>query len=291
LVSSCTLTFSNTYKPIVYNFTENQVISIQRNLQYTVQTAALDIRAINSPESYSVSGLPQNLSTYNNLVIGSVDSAINAGDYQLTVTATNTYGVSVPVHVKLRVPIAAVAPTYTANIAINTTYADIYTTEFTPLLEEAVAITWSVLPLGLAFNQTQSGSYTLSGTPTRLGAYTITITGTTQQYGTAQITLTVNVAAKLFTVSGRIVNSAVPPIGVAGVAMQVAGNSSSATTTNAQGYYTLTGFAPGAYNVYPITSTYSILPAYRTISITAVDRQRPTLEIAEKFSSELNTPV
>ncbi len=136
------------------------------NVAYSYQLPML-----NSPTSYSVSGLPAGLS-YNSTtgVISGTPTVV--GTTTLTVTATNATGTSPasPVSLTVNPPVPMITSALTATGTLNTAFSYHITASNSPTSYSA-----SPLPPGLTFNST-SGA--ISGTPTATGSTNVTISAT-----------------------------------------------------------------------------------------------------------------
>lgn len=258
--------FSESLKPIVYSIANGQILPLIRGKVYVNADPALLISATNLPNSYTISGLPDGLASDSNAVIGLIDNLLPAGDYEVTVSATNSYGTSAVVNVLLRVPIVLIGSVDVATLEIGQTYNNIFNVPNIALAEESVLISYSSPPPGLVFTYSEITGYTLKGTPTATGTFTFKVTATTNNYGASSVLLGVVVTTEKYSVSGRVLNDSFPPQGVAGIDVSAAGGLYT-STTDAGGYYTVKGLSSGAYNVYASSNTYSMLPAYRSVTV------------------------
>jgi ELWxxDGT repeat protein len=114
-----------------------------------------------------------------------------------------------------------------------------------------------------------SGFYALSGLPT--GVYTLTATRSGYQITPASRTVTVNdhlngqdftATLLTYTIGGRVTDSA--GNGVAGVTVSAGERSA---TTDATGFYTISGLPTGVYTLTATRSGYQITPASRTVTV------------------------
>jgi ELWxxDGT repeat protein len=114
-----------------------------------------------------------------------------------------------------------------------------------------------------------SGFYALSGLPT--GVYTLTATRSGYQITPASRTVTVNdhlngqdftATLLTYTIGGRVTDSA--GNGVAGVTVSAGERSA---TTDASGFYALSGLPTGVYTLTATRSGYQITPASRTVTV------------------------
>jgi ELWxxDGT repeat protein len=114
-----------------------------------------------------------------------------------------------------------------------------------------------------------SGFYAISGLPT--GVYTLTATRSGYQITPASRTVTVNdhlsgqdftATLLTYTISGRVTDGA--GNGVAGVTVSAGERSA---TTDASGFYALSGLPTGVYTLTATRSGYQITPASRTVTV------------------------
>jgi ELWxxDGT repeat protein len=114
-----------------------------------------------------------------------------------------------------------------------------------------------------------TGFYTISGLPT--GVYTLTATRSGYQITPASRTVTVNdhlsgqdftATLLTYTISGRVTDGA--GNGVAGVTVSAGERSA---TTDASGFYALSGLPTGVYTLTATRSGYQITPASRTVTV------------------------
>jgi len=83
-------------------------------------------------------------------------------------------------------------------------------------------------------------------------------------------TASAGVANGSFTISGRVINSS--GAGVPGVRIESSGEVNDGILTNADGYYTLTGVAPGTYIITPDRDNTAFNPTARQVQVTTANR-------------------
>jgi ELWxxDGT repeat protein len=114
-----------------------------------------------------------------------------------------------------------------------------------------------------------TGFYTISGLPT--GVYTLTATRSGYQITPASRTVTVSdhlsgqdftATLLTYTIGGRVTDGA--GNGVAGVTVSAGARSA---TTDATGFYTISGLPTGVYTLTATRSGYQITPASRTVTV------------------------
>jgi inhibitor of cysteine peptidase len=114
-----------------------------------------------------------------------------------------------------------------------------------------------------------NGFYAISGLPT--GVYTLTATRSGYQITPASRTVTVNdhlsgqdftATLLTYTISGRVTDGA--GNGVAGVTVSAGARSA---TTDANGFYAISGLPTGVYTLTATRSGYQITPASRTVTV------------------------
>lgn len=168
---------------------------------------------------------------------------------------------------------AAVSPSSpTANfIATFSIGGHIALSNGTPLANVGVAL--SPTPAGVAtpVMTNDNGNYLFSNVPS--GGYTVTPALATYVFTPASLGVTVGTspvtgrnftAARTYTVSGRIANSA--GTGIANVSVS-RGGGAAPVLTNSSGYYTLPNVLPGNYTITPTLAGYKFAPASLSVTV------------------------
>lgn len=155
------------------------------------------VQAVNSPSSYTASGLPSGLSIISGTgVISGTPAAGTAGVYSVTLSATNAGGTTTS-PLQITIDPALNAPTFAGNTNLSgkQNVAFTYAPAFGGAPFTGSFFTASGLPAGLTLSSATSTGATISGTPTVTGSFTIVITATNAGGSTAvTFNLTVNPA-------------------------------------------------------------------------------------------------
>jgi hypothetical protein len=120
---------------------------------------------------------------------------------------------------------------------------------------------WTATGLPSGINLSPSG--VLSGTPASSGSSHIAFTVTDAASHTGSATLTLEIKAAQYTISGQIAASGT---GLSGVTVALSGASTATTTTGSGGNYSFTALAPGTYTVTPSRAGYTFTPPSRTFT-------------------------
>jgi len=279
--------FNAGLRPVINNLISGQVISLSRNRVYSSSDPLYRVAAINSPTSFDVVGLPAGLAiNATGALIGMVDTSAYGGDYSLTVTAINATGISDEVHIQLRIPVNILSPVDGGSIVLTVNQAisssvEILTCQFNDFT--TATITTSTLPAGLSLSGTS-----ITGTPSALGTSFVKLYATTENYGTAQITVQVKVVDVSYSISGNV--SVLGGAPVAGVLI-TDGNTSA--TTRDDGSYTLNNCVVGSYNITASKPKHILTPRYRPVTVTSANLYNVNFTIEGPlrtvFGSVLNT--
>jgi len=114
------LYFSESVAPVIYGVQQDTIFNVVRQAAYNLTTnKLLVITATGEPSSFDVTGRPTGLSSSCNGVIGSVNNNIPAGDYTISITASNDYGTSAPVNAIIRVPIFLAGSVSSIELELN----------------------------------------------------------------------------------------------------------------------------------------------------------------------------
>ena len=254
------LTITGVGVPVFTNTSAATIIYPQRYVTYTTERPLYTFYASNSPTSFSVSGLPADLScTSAGLIVGKLNTSLPAGKYNLHVSASNTTGTSVEVVCALHIPIDLyLADTLETAIplVINYTYTNFLTVASSGVLGDNVVRYSAGLPSGLSFSgNTIVGtvsSETRATVPVRIYANSYP-----EYYGIAYYDITIQVDLASFNISGAVHNSA----GLALEGVTITTDSGQSTITNTQGLYTLPFITTGSkYSVSASKKYYQFLP-------------------------------
>ncbi len=183
--------------------------------------------------SYAASNLPPGItlsSTTNNYLSGTPTAA---GTYTVPISASNATGTGTAT---LTITVAAVpAPTLSGNGIVNATVNAAFSYGI-PASGTITAYNATNLPPGLGVN-TSTGY--LTGTPTAAGSYAVPISAANAS-GTANATLTINVAASSAPTAPPVIGGAAGAVGVVGAAF-----SYSFQATNSPTSYAVDTLPPG----------------------------------------------
>ncbi|MFW3533626.1 putative Ig domain-containing protein, partial [Staphylococcus caprae] len=249
-----------------------------------------------------VSGLPAGVS---------FDSATNTisgmptkvGSYPITVTTTDAEGNATTTNFTIKV-VDTTKPTVTAikdqTKEVNTSI-DPIKIEATDNSGQAVTNKVSGLPDGVSFD---SATNTISGTPTKVGSYPITVTTTDASGNKIETTFTIEVVDKTAPTVTAIkdqtkeVNTAIDSITI-----EATDNSGQAVTNKVSGLpegvsfdseaNTISGI-PTKVGSYPITVTTTDASGNKTetkFTIEVVDKTAPTVSSIENQTIEVNTSI
>jgi predicted phage tail protein len=256
------LNFYSSQTPVVNNILDGTTLNVTKGKTYTLSSPLFKFRAINSPSSFLVTGLPPGLScATTGELIGTVSSSVEASTYAISITASNTYGVSPAVNCYIYVPVSLITPASGAvfSIAVGETQSDLVSVQVCPVdSEDLVTITTSILPEGFTYSDG-----TISGGSSYLGTYPIKITASTANYGTAISTIVLAVTPLSYTVSGTVLDGDSNPV----EDVLIIDGRGHTAITDAEGKYSLAGLQPGGYNIVASNNTYSILPSYQKVQI------------------------
>ncbi|MFW3564123.1 putative Ig domain-containing protein [Staphylococcus caprae] len=249
-----------------------------------------------------VSGLPEGVS---------FDSATNTisgmptkvGSYPITVTTTDAEGNATTTNFTIKV-VDTTKPTVTAikdqTKEVNTSI-DSITVEATDNSGQAVTNKVSGLPDGVSFDNETN---TISGTPTKVGSYPITVTTTDASGNETTTSFTIQVVDKTAPMVTAINNQSKEvntPIDK--ITIEATDNSGHAVTNKVSGLPTgvtfdsatniITG-TPTKVGSYPITITTTDAEGNATttnFTIKVVDTTKPTVTSIKDQTKEVNTPI
>ena len=256
------LNFYSSQTPVVNNIAEGTTITAAKGKNYTVNSSLFKFRAINSPSSFSVTGLPTGLvCEATGELTGVIASSVEAGTYAIAISAANAYGVSATVNCNIYVPVSLITPTSGTvfSIVVGETQSDLVTIQACSVeAGDTVTITVSALPEGFTYS---NGS--ISGGSSYLGTYPVKITASTASHGTATSTIVLAVTPLSYTVSGKVLDGSSNPV----EDVLIIDGRGHTAITDADGKYEIAGLQPGGYNIVAANNTYSILPSYQKVQI------------------------
>ena len=249
-----------------------------------------------------VSGLPEGVSfdSATNTISG---TPTKVGSYPIVVTTTDASGNETTTSFTIKV-VDTTKPTVTAikdqTKEVNTPI-DSITIEATDNSGQAVISKVSGLPAGVSFD---SATNTISGTPTKVGSYPITVTTTdasgnkTETKFTIAVVDTTKPTVTSIKDQTKEVNTA-----IASITIEATDNSGQAVTNKVSGLpegvsfdsatNTISG-SPMKVGSYPIVVTTTDASGNETttsFTIKVVDTTKPTVTSIEDQTKEVNTPI
>ncbi|MFW3621159.1 putative Ig domain-containing protein [Staphylococcus caprae] len=252
--------------------------------------------------SNTVSGLPNGVSFDSNTnTISGIPTKV--GSYPITVTTTDAEGNKTTTNFTIKV-VDTIKPTVTSikdqTKEVNTAI-DSITIEATDNSGQAVTNKVSGLPEGVTFD---SETNTISGTPTKVGSYPITVTTTDAEGNATTTNFTIKVVDTTKPMVTSIenqtkeVNTAIDSITI-----EATDNSGQAVTNKVSGLpegvsfdsatNTISGM-PTKVGSYPITVTTTDAEGNETttkFSIEVVDTTKPTVTAIKEQTKEVNTSI
>ena len=255
------ITFYVPQVPVINNVFADSRIDVVKEQRYGASSPLFQISALGG-ESYTVTGLPPGLTcNASGAIVGLVAAAVPAGDYNISIVASNTIGSTSPVQCIVSVPISIISPSSSQifSVTVNVPTASLIVAEACALLDPTASAVFTVtgLPPGLTYS-----AGVIGGTPTTLGTYLVAIRVNVGDTLTSTVSCTIRVATKLLNVSGKVATSTAAA--VSGVTVTTSGNS---TISAEDGTYTLTGLAPGDYNITAAKTSFVTQPNYFPVRV------------------------
>ena len=249
-----------------------------------------------------VSGLPSGVSfnSETNTISG---TPTKVGNYPITVTTTDASGNKTETKFTIEV-VDKTAPTVT-SIANQTkevnTPIDLITVEATDNSGQAVTNKVSGLPEGVSFD---SETNTISGIPTKVGSYPITVTTTDASGNKTETKFTIEVVDKTAPTVSSIENQTIEVnTSIDLIKIEATDNSGQAVTNKVSGLpegvsfdsatNTISG-TPTKVGSYPITVTTTDAEGNETttkFTIQVVDTTKPTVTVIKDQTKEVNTAI
>ncbi|MFW3591307.1 putative Ig domain-containing protein [Staphylococcus caprae] len=293
-----TIKVVDTTKPTVTSI-ENQTKEVNTSID-SITIEATDNSGL--AVSNTVSGLPNGVSFDSNTnTISGIPTKV--GSYPITVTTTDAEGNKTTTNFTIKV-VDTIKPTVTSikdqTKEVNTAI-DSITIEATDNSGQAVTNKVSELPEGVSFD---SETNTISGTPTKVGSYPITVITTDASGNKIETTFTIEVVDKTAPMVTSIkdqtkeVNTSIDPIKI-----EATDNSGQAVTNKVSGLpdgvsfdsatNTISG-TPTKVGSYPITVTTTDASGNKietTFTIEVVDETAPTVTAIKDQTKEVNTSI
>lgn len=248
--------------PVIGSVLEGVKLSVLKNLTYTSANPVYRFSALNNPTNFFVTGLPAGLiCDATGKITGSVSSSISAGEYPLTVKASNSFGESNQTSCTIRVPVSIITPNNNSeyNIQTNEDYASLFSISACPILPgDQINLSVSGLPPGFTFT-----NGVVSGNTLTSGAYTVKILASSTQSGSASAIVKIVASSATYSISGRVLDSDDNPV----QDISVTDGQGKKAVTDISGNYTLDGFFSGSYNIIASSSVYSIIPRVRQVNV------------------------
>lgn len=256
------INFHSSQAPTINNIAAGSHLQLIKEKTYSANSPLFKIKAINAPDTITVTGLPTGLTcTTGGALIGTVLSSVAAGSYEIIITAENALGVSPSVTCYIDVPISLISPANgdIFDLTVNQTQSNIFTAQACDVLPgDSAVITISTLPTGFT-----AVDNSVSGGSNRISSQLIRITATTANYGTATVLVTLAVHTMTYTVAGTVKDGSGSP--VEGVLLT--DGRSRTTLTDPDGKYTLVGLSTGGYNILASKLSYTTIPSFQQVQI------------------------
>ena len=248
-----------------------------------------------------VSGLPEGVSfdSETNTISG---TPTKVGSYPIVVTTTDASGNKTETKFTIEV-VDETAPTVTAikgqSKEVNTPI-DKITIEATDNSGQAVTNKVNGLPSGVTFD---SETNTISGTPTKVGSYPITVTTTDASGNETTTNFTIKVVDTTLPVVTSITNQSKVNTPIDKIAIEATDNSGQSVINKVSGLPTGVTFDSetntisgtptkvGSYLIVVTTTDASGNKTETKFTIEVVDKTAPTVTAIENQSKEVNTPI
>jgi hypothetical protein len=253
--------FYSTQAPVIINIFETGPIAVVKDKTYNVNNPLFTFKALNAPDTFSAEGLPVGLTcTSAGLLVGTVASAVAAGTYTVTVTASNSHGTSDVSTFYFSVPISLLSPAVSDfDVIIYETATDLFSVTVCDTLEEdSVDVTVTGLPVGFSYTD---GS--VSGVSSKLGKYSVKITASSTSHGTVTRYLILNITPISYTVSGTVLDRDGAPVSD----IIISDGRNRTVLTGLDGKYNLFGLQSGSYNILADSDSYAIIPRFAAVEL------------------------
>jgi len=243
---------------------------IERGKTYTPQDPFIQIKASGTPTSFSATGLPTGLScTPAGQIVGRVADDIPdilsspAGNYTVTITATNTAGTSAPVSMAIYLPLLVYqpAPQSSYNVNLGKDEVVVQLRACPTVAAVPVTITATGLPPGL---YTDADGF-IRGLALALGSTDVSIVATATGFQPTYSKVTLTVVPESYEVSGTIFDGVGAPV----VGAEVT-EGRKTVYTDENGKFELLALVPGEYNITAYKEGVTFVPRYRQVSVVSI---------------------